>query len=397
MKITFSLVLAFLFAASPGRLQEVPVSRQVAGMILARYPDGRGSVWNYDEGTVLDGIDAVYRATEDEKYLRYIQRCVDRFVGEDGVIKTYKPEEESLDSVLMGRHLLLLYAKTGRQKYFAAATSLYNQLQHQPRTPEGGFWHKKRYPQQMWLDGLYMAEPFYAEYAARFNHPAGFDDIGRQFALLEQHARDARTGLLYHAWDSSKQQRWADKATGASPCFWSRAMGWYAMAIVDTLDFIPADHAAHAQLIAMLNRFAKAIVAHQNADGVWNQVTDRPATAGNYQESSGSAMFVYALAKGVRMGWLPASCRPAAQNGYQGVLARFVRQDEDGMIQLTGTADAVGLGGEPDYRDGSYAYYTGVRQLNNDARGLGALMLAASEMEMQSDRSRNHDPSAVPN
>jgi unsaturated rhamnogalacturonyl hydrolase len=361
-------------------VSQQPVSQQIAQTILHVFPHGRGEVWNYDEGTVLDGMDTLWSVTANPEYLRYIQQCVDRFVTDDGSIRTYKAADQSLDMILMGRQLIFLHRVTGEEKYAKAALLLYNQLEHQPRTPEGGFWHKKRYPNQMWLDSLYMAEPFYAEYARDFHHPADFADINRQFQLLEDHARDPKTGLLYHGWDSAHQQKWANPTTGDSPSLWSRAMGWYAMGMVDVLDSIPAGNPARAPMIARLNRFAKAIVAVQDPDGLWWQIADKPSQPGNYEESSASAMFVYTLQKGVRKGYLPATFHEPARKGYDALLAKFVKPDAQGILHLSGTVDAVGLGGTP-YRDGTFAYYTSVPQVTDDARGLGALLLAAVEME----------------
>ena len=185
--------------------------------MAALRPAGARWAWNYELGTLLEGMDAVWLNTADPRYFNYIKSSVDQFVAPDGSIPTYKPEEYQLDSILLGRQLLLLYGVTQDKRYLKAATLLYEQLAHQPRTPSGGFWHKQRYPNQMWLDGLYMAEPFYAEYASISHHPEEFNDITHQFALIEEHARDAKTGLLYHGWDESKQERWADKQTGDSP------------------------------------------------------------------------------------------------------------------------------------------------------------------------------------
>lgn len=358
-----------------------PASQRLASTIQTVFPNGRGDSWNYDEATALEGMDRTWMATANGSYFRYIQHCVDRFVGPDGSIRTYKSSEQSLDNILMGRQLLLLFRVTGQEKYYKAATQLYTQLKQQPRTPEGGFWHKKQYPEQMWLDGLYMAEPFYAEYAQQFHHPDDFDDIELQFTLIEQHATDPKTGLLYHAWDSAKKQRWANPATGQSPMLWSRGMGWYGMALVDVLDYLPADHPARPLLIAMLNRFAKAVVAQQDAkSGLWYQVTDKPRAEKNYLESSAAVMFVYTLAKGTRLGYLPQTYQQPARRAWSGLLKQFTRTASNGQLELSGTADAVGLGGEP-FRDGTYAYYTGVKQVADDARGLGAVLLAANEME----------------
>ena len=207
--------------------------------------------------TLLEGIDAVWLNSADARYFNYVKASIDQLVETDGSIPTWKPEENQLDNILLGRQLLLLYGVTQDKRYLKAATLLFGQLVHQPRTPSGGFWHKQRYPNQMWLDGLYMVEPFYAEYAALSHHPEAFSDITHQFVLMEEHARDPKTGLPYHGWDESKQERWANKNTGLSSQFWGRAMGWYMMALVDTLGYYPQDDAGRKQLITLLVRMPR--------------------------------------------------------------------------------------------------------------------------------------------
>jgi unsaturated rhamnogalacturonyl hydrolase len=274
-----------------------------------------------------------------------------------------------------------LYGVTRNQRYLTAATFLYDQLAQQPRNASGGFWHKQRYPDQMWLDGLYMAEPFRAEYASISHHPQDFADITHQFVLMEQHARDPRTGLLYHGWDESKQEHWANKLTGDSSEFWARGMGWYMMALVDTLDHYPANDPGRAQLLAILRRAAAAVARYQDPDtGLWYDVLNRPHEKGNYLESSSACMFVYALAKGVRQGYLPQTYSLNAERGYKGILAHFTSIAPESEFSLTDTVKASGLGGNP-YRDGTYAYYIGEKVAKNDPKGLGAFLLASSEIE----------------
>src|SRR5262252_2346210 len=195
--------------------------------------DNKPAKWTYDQGVVLKGIEGVWNNTGDGKWFRYIQHQMDFYIDKDGSIRTYKQDDFNIDNINNGRILLLLYKVTNDEKYWKAAQRLREQLSKQPRTSDGGFWHKKIYPSQMWLDGLYMGEPFYAEYAAYTHDDTAFDDIARQFVLMETHSRDQKTGLLYHGWDESKQQKWADPNTGRSPNFWGRAMGWYGMALVD--------------------------------------------------------------------------------------------------------------------------------------------------------------------
>jgi unsaturated rhamnogalacturonyl hydrolase len=325
-------------------------------------------------------MDQVWLDTADPSYFHYIQNSVDALLAPDGSIPTLKPEEHQLDNILLGRQLLLLYRVTRNQRYLTAATFLYDQLAQQPRTASGGFWHKQRYPNQMWLDGLYMAEPFRAEYAFLSHHPADFADITRQFILMEQHARDSRSGLLYHGWDESKQERWANKQTGDSSQFWARGMGWYMMALVDTLDYVPEGDPGRKQLLAILEREAAAVARYQDAStGLWYQVLDKPHAKGNYFESSAACMFVYALAKSARRGYLPEHYLANAERGYRGIQAHFI-QSKGSDVSLSDTVKGAGLGGDP-YRDGSYAYYVGEKVATNDPKGIGAFLLASSEME----------------
>ena len=326
-------------------------------------------------------MDSVWLNTADASYFHYIQNSVDALLAPDGSIPTQKPEEHQLDNILLGRQLLLLYRVTRNQRYLAAATLLYSQLAQQPRNTSGGFWHKQRYPNQMWLDGLYMAEPFRAEYASVSHHPEDFSDITHQFVLMERHARDPKTGLLYHGWDESRQERWANKQTGDSSEFWARGMGWYMMALVDTLDYYPANDPGRRQLLAILSRAAAAVARYQDPNtGLWYDVLNKPHEKGNYLESSAACMFVYALAKGVRRGYLPASYVPNAQRAYHGILTHFITTGPGGDVSLSATVKASGLGGDP-YRDGSYAYYIGEKVATNDPKGVGSFLLAASEME----------------
>ena len=258
---------------------------------------------------------------------------------------------------------------------------LRRQLAGHPRTRSGGFWHKHIYPNQMWLDGIYMAAPFYAEYARTFDEPDAFDDIAHQIILIEEHTRDPQTGLLYHAWDESKQQPWADPETGCSPHFWGRAMGWYAMAIVDVLDYFPENHPRREAIIAILRRVSDALTRVQDeATGLWFQVLDQREREGNYLESSASCMFVYALAKGVRKSYLPEQFLAAARRGYRGILQEFITVDATGLVSLDKTCAVAGLGGNP-YRDGSFAYYVGEKVAANDYKGVGPFILASLEME----------------
>jgi unsaturated rhamnogalacturonyl hydrolase len=233
----------------------------------------------------------------------------------------------------------------------------------------------------MWLDGLYMASPFYAEYATTFNELDLLADVTHQFKLVEEHARDPQTGLLYHAWDESKEQKWANPVTGCSPHFWGRAMGWFAMALVDVLDILPATHADHPELVQILNRLAQALLQVQDpATGLWYQIVNLPQNPGNYRETSVSSMLAYAFARGVRQGYLAADYQYAAQRAYRGLLENMVKVDARGTLTLEGTCSVGGLGGMP-YRDGSFEYYISEPIAANDFKGVGPFILAALEIE----------------
>ncbi len=347
--------------------------------------DGKPAKWTYDMGVILKGFEGLWLNTGNVKYYNYLQQQMDFFIGEDGSIKTYKPDEFNIDNINNGKLLLTLYRVTLKDKYLKAAKQLRRQLQAHPRTKEGGFWHKKIYPGQMWLDGLYMAEPFYAEYAKLAHEDTAFDDIAKQFIWMEQHARDPQTGLLYHAWDENHAQQWANPTTGTSPLFWARAMGWYATALVDALDYFPPKHDLRNDLTGILKRLVNAIEKQQDKKtGLWYDILNYsgPGREKNYFEASASSQFVYAIAKGVRKGYLPAEKIKIAEKGYAGIVKQFIKT-ENGQTNLYGTVKVSGLGGKP-YRDGSFAYYMSEPVIVNDPKGMGAFLLASNEMDMLS-------------
>lgn len=380
--------IIFIFTAAIfAQAQTAPLSEQMAETAMNRVwtdsPNGAGlpPKWVYDFGVILNGMRNLWFQTGDKKYFDFIKKGVDAFVQPDGSIKTYKVEDYNIDQVKMGDAVLLLYRVTNEAKYKKAADLIRSQLKDHPRTNEGGFWHKKIYPYQMWLDGLYMGEPFYAEYSEIFKQPQYYDDIANQFVWMERHVRDDKTGLLYHAWDESKEQKWADKQTGRAPMFWGRAMGWYAMAVVDVLDYFPKNHPKRAELINILNREMTALEKVQDKSGAWWLILDKPNEKGNYLEASSSAMFVYALAKGVRMGYLPEKFIKTAEKGWAGIQKEFITNAAGGKITLEKTIGGAGLGGNP-YRAGDYNYYISEKIVQNDPKGVGAYILAANEMEL---------------
>jgi len=343
--------------------------------------------WEYTPGLVLKAVlDASVR-TGDERYAKYVKAYYDGMIDANGAIRGgYKLEDFNIDRINPGKPLFALYAKTKDEKYRKAIETLREQMRESPRTSEGGFWHKKRYPHQMWLDGLYMGAPFLAQYAATFREPALFDDVITQFVLMEKHARDDDTGLLHHGWDESREQKWADPKTGKSPAIWGRAMGWYAMALVDALDFIPLDHPRRGELVAILGRLADAIAKVQDPkSGVWWQVLDQPGREGNYLEASVSTMFTYALLKATRLRYIDERFVKVARRAFDGVLTQFIEVDQDGVVTINQVCAVAGLGGDPEkgerYRDGTFDYYVHEKVRSNDPKAVGPFILAALEME----------------
>jgi len=339
------------------------------------------STWNYDKGTYLKGVEQVWLKTGNKKYFDYIKKTIGSFIEPDGSILTYKMDEYNLDQVCSGKLILTIWKETKEEKYKKAAALLSKQLEGQPRNHEGGFWHKKRYPYQMWLDGLYMGDPFYAQYSSLFNEPKNFNDVANQIILVGTHTLNKKTGLLYHAWDESKEQKWANKETGCAPECWARAIGWYTMAIVDVLDFLPKDHPKREQILQIFKQTMDALIKVQDPkSGVWYQIVDKANQPKNYLESSASCMFVYAMSKAVNKGYLPKTYLPAITKGWNGLLKTFITVAPDGIVTLTGTCRSAGLGGEP-YRDGSYDYYMSEPIVSNDLKGIGPFIMAAVEAQ----------------
>jgi unsaturated rhamnogalacturonyl hydrolase len=335
--------------------------------------------WSYVSGMMLLSLLRVWEETKDIKYYEFVKKHMELFIESDGSIRTYELEEYNLDQINEGKILFPLFKHTGDERYGKAAHLLADQLKGHPRTTEGGFWHKKIYPFQMWLDGLYMSSPFLAEYAKIFDMPDLFDDVAFQILTVEQHTRDKKTGLLYHGWDESKEEEWCDPATGRSRHFWSRGMGWYAMAIVDALEHFPRDHLKRGTIVGIFLRMVGALEKVQDAEsGLWYQVLDQGKRAGNYLEASGSSMFVYAIAKGVRLGYLPRYYHKLAIRSYEGLLKNLVTEDEAG-IHLNQICKGAGLGNQP-YRDGSYTYYINEKIVSDHFMGQAPFILASVEM-----------------
>ncbi|MGO4819049.1 glycoside hydrolase family 88/105 protein [Flavobacterium sp. W22_SRS_FP1] len=341
--------------------------------------DSKVPHWDYVHGLVLTSFEELYKQTKNPLYYNYIKSYADILIDEKGTIATYKIQNYNIDMVVAGRLLFNLYEQTKEPRYLIAMQTLRKQLEEQPRTKSGGFWHKKVYPNQMWLDGLYMGEPFYAQYTTTFENGKNLDDIAHQFELIQLHATDKKTGLLYHGWDESKQMAWANSQTGTSPNFWSRSIGWYAMALVDVLDYFPKEHPKRKELVGYLNAVAESLVKFQDKSGLWYQVTDQGNREGNYLEASGSAMFAYAFAKGANKGYLPAKYKAIANKAFDGLTEKLIIVSVDGEVAITQACAVAGLGGNP-YRDGSYEYYVNERKQDNDPKATGPFILAALEL-----------------
>lgn len=337
--------------------------------------------WDYCHGLELQAMLDVYDAYGDQKIYDYALAYADTMINADGSIKTYKLEEYNIDRLNSGKFLFRIYEQSKDEKIKKAIDLLRSQIDTHPRNEDGGFWHKKIYPNQMWLDGLYMGAPFYAEYAFRNNRVNDYADVINQFITVARHTYDPQNGLYRHACDVSRKERWSDPVTGQSQHSWGRAMGWYAMAFVDALDFIPAHEANRDSMLTILNNVAAQVKRLQDAKtGLWYQVLDKSGEKGNYLESSCSAMFVYTLFKAVRKGYIDKSYLKVAIKGYQGILKNFIEVDKDGLVSITRACAVAGLGGK-DYRMGDYTYYINETIRSNDPKAVGPFIMASLEWE----------------
>lgn len=363
------------------RMADAEIARR--GDTLA-WKEMGGAKWDYTTGLFTLSLLKLNEHVHDPRYVKFAESALGSFITPKGGIHGYKADDYSLDNINPGKTILALYELTRDERYWKAAGLLRRQLDTQPRTSEGGFWHKQRYPHQMWLDGLYMASPFYAEYAKLSHEPvASFDDVAKQIRLVAAHTYDPSSGLFYHGWDESKQQAWADKTTGASSNFWGRAIGWYGMALVDVLDYFPKDHAARPEIIATLQKLCAGVAKHQDPEsGLWYQVVDQGGRKGNYLEASASSMFVYTLAKAVNRHYIPRDYVSTIQKGYQCIIGKLVKVDDKGRVSLTQCCSVAGLGYG---RDGTYEYYLKEPVVDNDLKGVGPFILAGIELQQMID------------
>jgi len=393
MRIFFSLVLIMLacvpFVEAKPKTDYIAWSVRIADSEMKHNPElwmadfVKKPKWDYTQGLVAKAMIQVFDKTGDKRYFDYVKQFSDFFVNDNGEILTYNLSDYNIDRLNGGNFLFEMYEHTKEPKYLKAIRLLRKQFYTHPRVSEGAFWHKKIYPNQIWLDGLYMGCPFYARYAATFDEMRVFDDVINQFMVTDKHTLDPATGLNYHGWDESKTQKWANPVTGQSPNFWSRSMGWYMMAIVDVLDYLPINHKGRPELIRILNRLSSSIIKYQDKKtGMWYQVTNLPKRSGNYLESTGTAMFSYVLAKGVNNGYLPLKYLKPAQKAFDGMIKFSTQVNADGTTSIARACSVAGLGGDP-YRDGSYAYYISEPIRNDDPKVIGPFIMAALELAKQ--------------
>lgn len=370
------------------RMAESEIARNPSPAMLDGIPAGKVK-WNYTTGLELLAIRDAGEAWNRPDFIAYADRYYDTIVQADGSVLTYSRAKYNLDHICPGRALFSLYNRTGEQRYAQVLDTLYAQLRAQPRNFDGGFWHKAVYPHQMWLDGLYMAEPFYAEYAMTHLTGAALDDavadIVNQFVTVGKHTWDPATGLYRHAYDDSREMFWCDSISGQSAHAWCRAMGWYAMAIVETMQYLGKNDATRP-MQAILERIYDVLPKYADPrTGMWYQVLDQPGREGNYLEATGSVMFVYAQLKAVRLGYLPEEMREEALHRYEQFVDRFIRENADGTISMTDCCAVAGLGGKQ-RRSGTFEYYISEPVIENDCKGVGPFIWASLEYDRAKGR-----------
>ena len=335
--------------------------------------------WAYDVAFLGMAIDRL--GNIDKKYSEYMEDWVDYFVHPDGSVTDYRLKEYNLDRIFPGRNVITVYRRNPQEKYKKALDNFIEQLKTHPKTRSGGYWHKNIYPWQMWLDGIFMGSTYMVQYAREFNAPKWYDVATTQTKMIYEKTLDPASGLLMHAWDESRQQKWCDPQTGKSHYPWSRAMGWYTMAILDILEYLPADHPDRNDLISILQKTCIALLkVRDKKSGIWYQVLNHGGREGNYLEGSGSAMFTYVFAKGARLGYLDEKYRQIAGDAFDGIIKELVTVDEKGLVTIRNICGGCGLGGNP-YRDGSYEYYVNEKRFDNDTKGVAPFILAAIELD----------------
>ena len=383
------LLLGGILGCTDGRTEkEEQWSERMARSEMKRFPEpwmiekAKKPYWGYTHGLVVKSMLEEWKHTGDTAYYNYARIYADSLIDADGKIKTMKYLSFNIDNVNAGKILFDFYAQTHDNRYKIAMDTLRKQMTEQPRTTEGGFWHKLRYPHQMWLDGIFMASPYLVQYGEVFGDSLVYPDVVNQITLIARKTYDPETGLYYHGWDESREQAWADDETGCSPNFWSRSIGWYAAALVDVLDYMPETVAGRDTILTLVKNLAPVLVKYQDGkSGVWYQVTDQGNRKGNYLESYASALFVYFLSKAINKGYIGEEYKPAVKKAFDGMIKEFIKQEEDGTYTITNCCAVAGLGGDKVYRDGSFEYYVSEPVIENDPKSVGSFILAAIEYE----------------
>jgi len=342
--------------------------------------EGKPNKWNYIDGCMITALLSLYEMTGNDRYFKFAKDFVDYFVQEDGSIRTYDVKEYNLDNINTASNLFFLYDKTGDEKYKKALDLVRTQLDTMPRTKEGSFWHKDIYPNQVWLDGLYMAEPFYMRYETKFRNMEKCNDVIHQFKNVEKHMKDEKTGLYYHGYDESREMYWADPKTGCSPNFWLRSLGWFSLALTETA--MACDEALYYEkryLIGLLEKLVDALIPFQDESGMFYQVPDKPDDERNYLETSGTALIAYAILKAVRLGFISPRYAAVGEKAFDGICESYLSKNEDGTLKLGGICLVAGLGGAQ-HRDGSLEYYFSEPVVENEAKGVAPFLLAYTEI-----------------
>ena len=347
---------------------------------IERVREGKPASWNYIDGCMITALLAMSDITGDARYFDFAEGFIDWFVLDDGTIRTYDRKKYNLDDINEGRVLFPLYAKTGKEKYKKAAENLYRQIQEQPRTFEGNFWHKAIYPNQVWLDGLYMAQPFYALYETTFGSGDVSDTLS-QIANVRLRMFDEARKLYYHGYDATRTIFWADPVTGCSKNFWLRSVGWFSVALVDLCEILP-NGAGRDRLCEIFNELIAGVAPYADKEtGLYWQVVDQGGREGNYLETSGSSMLAYSMLKGARLGVLPKEYAAKGEKTFRGIVDKYL-SFTDGELNLGGICLVAGLGPEDNpRRDGSYEYYISEPVVENDAKGVAPFVLCYTEIK----------------
>lgn len=339
---------------------------------------GKEPSWNYIDGCMMIALLELYKIRKDLKYLNFVINYVDYFINEDGTIKGYDPKNYSLDDMSESRILFDLYKYTKNEKYMRAIKYTYTQIFNQPRNYLGNFWHKPRHPHQIWLDGLFMAMPFYMRYETEINNKLNYTDIHHQYENVHKYMYNKKMKLYYHGLDPSRTIFWADKQTGLSKGYWLRATGWFIISLIDVIDYMDKTNSDFKFYKKLFKEALDGILKYQDKESkMFYQVPEQGSRVGNYLETSGSAMISYAILKGVRLNILNKKYKQIGIDIFNGITNKYLKE-ENSTIRLDGICLLAGLGNDKK-RDGSFEYYISEPIVSNDAKGVAPYLLAYIE------------------